>query len=372
MSSAPLKNKTRRGLITTVVPGRPGLHLGPLSAPWRPWVLGATLALLAATLLMFTVSLGIGDYALNPAEVTQVLLGGGENQQRLVVLDWRLPRAVAAVAVGCALGLSGALMQSVTRNELASPDILGITSGASALAITAIAVSGTGGGLAALSGWLASAGVPLVALAGGLITGAAVWLLAWRRSLSPFRLVLVGIIITALLQAYINFIMVRADIRDAASAQLWLAGSLNAANWDRVLPVSLLVVALASLVAWIGYQLAISLLGPDATAALGQKIGRTQFVFLATAVALAAVAVSAAGPIGFVAFVAPQIALRVCRCATPPLVGSALMGALLLTGADSVVRSALPVELPVGIVTSALGGAFLIYLLVRNNRRNTA
>ncbi|CCI83446.1 FecCD family ABC transporter permease [Corynebacterium otitidis] len=369
--SAPTRPHTMKAGISRAVPGRPGLRLGPMNAPWRPRHLAATLILAAAVVALAVVSLGIGDYALSPLKVADVLfLGGGSKQERLVVLDWRLPRTLAAVAVGCALGLSGALMQSVTRNALASPDILGITSGASALAVTAIALAGGGGTLGAAAAWLAGAGIPFVALVGGLATGAVVWLLAWRRGLDPFRLVLVGIVVTALLQAYINFVMVRANIHDATSAQQWLAGSLNAANWQSVLPVGIVVLAAAPVLGWAAHQVAAALLGRDAATALGQRVDATQAAFLAGSVALAAVAVAAAGPIGFVAFVAPQVALRLCRSAAPPLAASALTGALLLLAADTVVRSALPVELPVGVATSALGGAFLVYLLARTNLRS--
>ncbi|HIW96824.1 MAG TPA: iron chelate uptake ABC transporter family permease subunit [Candidatus Corynebacterium gallistercoris] len=354
----------------TSIPGRPAFRVGAISAVWRPWVLGVTLLLTLCVVLLTAFSIGLGDYPLSAWEVLRILVTGeGSRLERVVVLEWRLPRALTAVAVGCALGLSGALMQSVTRNPLASPDILGITTGASAAAVTVITVSGTGSALSAVAGWMAGVGVPVVALLGGFLTGAVIWVLAWRRSVDPFRLVLFGIIITALLQSYIHFLMVRAELKDAAAAQFWLAGSLNASNWERTLPISVIVVACAPLAGWMTYKLSASLLGPDVAMALGQKVTVAQFAFLSTAVALAAVAVAAAGPIGFIAFVAPQLAVRLCRLSSPPLIASAVMGALLLVGADTIVQSALPVELPVGLITSAIGGLFLIYLLVNKNRK---
>ena len=152
---------------------------------------------------------------------------------------------------------------------------------------------------------------------------------------------------------------------------MWLTGSLGSSTWQRTLPISLLVVVCVPVTAWIAFRLLASLLGPDTATALGQNTRATQVVLLGLSVALAAVAVAASGPIGFVAFVAPQVALRLTRVAAPPLIASALTGAVLLIGADIITQSLLPVELPVGLLTSAVGGVFLIHLLVRNNRRTT-
>lgn len=358
---------------THVVPGLPGLRLGRLTLVWRPRVLFPTVGLAVVLFAVTAVSLGLGDYPLSAIDVLRILFTPDATRfERIVVVDWRLPRALTAVAVGCALGMSGALMQSVTRNPLASPDILGITTGASAAAVTVITVSGTGTVLSAIAGWMAGIGIPLAALAGGLLAGAVIWALSWRGGVDHYRLVLHGIVLTALLQAYIHYLMIRAELKDAASAQFWLTGSLNASDWQRTLPIGVLVLAGTPLVAWIAFQLKASMLGPDLATALGQRVTATQFAFLAFAVALAAVSVSASGPIGFVAFVAPQLAVRLVRAPAPPLVASALMGGLLIAVADAVVQSALPVELPVGLLTSAIGGAFLIYLLVNNNRKHAS
>ncbi|MEL4154051.1 FecCD family ABC transporter permease [Corynebacterium bovis] len=372
-STPPTDRSPRAGLLTrhireARVPGRPALRLGPVSTVWRPWPVAVTLILAVAAVFLFGASIGLGDYPLSVWKVLRVLFtGDGTRIERLVVLDWRMPRAVTGLAVGAALGLSGALTQSVTRNSLASPDILGITKGASAAAATVI-ILGSGGGLA---GWLASVGTPVAALLGAVATALVIWLLAARRGADPFRLVLFGIIVSALLEAYISYLLTTADTRDAATAQMWLTGSLGSSTWQRTLPISLLVVVCVPVTAWIAFRLLASLLGPDTATALGQNTRATQVVLLGLSVALAAVAVAASGPIGFVAFVAPQVALRLTRVAAPPLVASALTGAVLLIGADIITQSLLPVELPVGLLTSAVGGVFLIHLLVRNNRRTT-
>lgn len=351
------------------MPGGVPFRAGPISFLWRPRVV--LVCVIAAALIVFlgALSIGLGDYPISVPQVLEVIFQGeGSRVERLVVLEWRMPRVATAIAVGCALGLSGALTQTVTRNALASPDILGITTGASAMAVTVI-VLGSGGGFA---GWLAGIGIPLAALLGAILSATVIWALAWRRQADSYRLVLVGIIITALLSSYINFLMVRAELRDASQAQFWLTGSLARSEWSTTIPIAVLVIVCAPLLAWIAYQALATTLGPDLARALGQRVNAVQVAMLALAVALAAVAVSAAGPIGFIAFVAPQVALRLCGVPSPPLAASALTGAVLLLGADIVTQEVLPVELPVGIVTSALGGIFLIYLLVQRTRSTDA
>lgn len=351
------------------MPGGVPFRAGPISFLWRPRVV--LVCVIAAALIVFlgALSIGLGDYPISVPRVLEVIFQGeGSRVERLVVLEWRIPRVATAIAVGCALGLSGALTQTVTRNALASPDILGITTGASAMAVTVI-VLGSGGGFA---GWLAGIGIPLAALLGAILSATVIWALAWRCQADSYRLVLVGIIITALLSSYINFLMVRAELRDASQAQFWLTGSLARSEWSTTIPIAVLVIVCAPLLAWIAYQALATTLGPDLARALGQRVNAVQVAMLALAVALAAVAVSAAGPIGFIAFVAPQVALRLCGVPSPPLAASALTGAVLLLGADIVTQAVLPVELPVGIVTSALGGIFLIYLLVQRTRSTDA
>lgn len=351
------------------MPGGIPFRAGPISFLWRPRVV--LVCVIAAALIVFlgALSIGLGDYPISVPRVLEVIFQGeGSRVEKLVVLEWRMPRVATAIAVGCALGLSGALTQTVTRNALASPDILGITTGASAMAVTVI-VLGSGGGFA---GWLAGIGIPLAALLGAILSATVIWALAWRRQADSYRLVLVGIIITALLSSYINFLMVRAELRDASQAQFWLTGSLARSEWSTTIPIAVLVIVCAPLLAWIAYQALATTLGPDLARALGQRVNAVQVAMLALAVALAAVAVSAAGPIGFIAFVAPQVALRLCGVPSPPLAASALTGAVLLLGADIVTQAVLPVELPVGIVTSALGGIFLIYLLVQRTRSTDA
>lgn len=342
----------------------PGVRLGRMSFVWRPWPLCVTLLLAAATFLVFCVSIGVGDFPIGLPQVLATLFGRGEQVDEFVIMDLRMPRALAGVVVGVALGVSGAITQSIARNPLASPDVLGITSGASAVAVFLVTVSG--GTAAAI---VDSVGLSAAALAGGLGTGLLVYFLAWRRGVDGFRLILIGISVSAVTEAVTTWLLVTADIRDVARAQAWLVGSLEDRGWSEVWTALWCGLALLAVVSCVAFQFRPMHFGDDVAAGLGVRYTRVRAVLLLCAVLLAGVAVSAAGPVPFVALVAPQVAMRLARCPTPPLVASGLTGALLLTGSDLVARTALPVSVPVGVVTAAIGGPFLVYLLVRANLR---
>ncbi|WP_405667568.1 iron chelate uptake ABC transporter family permease subunit [Streptomyces sp. NBC_01166] len=342
----------------------PGVRLGQVSFVWRPWMVSVTLLLAAVTFLVFCLSIGVGDFPIGLSRVIATILGRGEQVDEFVIMDLRMPRALAGLLVGIALGVSGAITQSVARNPLASPDILGITGGASAVAVFLVTVSG--GTTAAV---VSTVGLSAAALAGGLCTGLLVYFLAWRRGIDGFRLILIGISVTAMTEAITTWLLTAADIRDVARAQAWLVGSLDNRSWDEVRVVFWCALVLMAVVAAAAFQFKPMHLGDEVAAGLGVRFSRVRAVLLLCAVLLAAAAVSAAGPVPFVALVAPQIAMRLARCPTPPLVASGLVGALLLIGADLAARSALPVTLPVGVVTAAIGGPFLVYLLVRANLR---
>lgn len=345
----------------------PGVRLGPVSFVWRPWIVFVTLLLLAATFLVFCLSIAVGDFPIGLSQVIATIFGRGERVDEFVIMDLRMPRALAGLIVGIALGVSGAIMQSIARNPLASPDILGITSGASAVAV--FLVTASGGTAAAI---VSSVGLSAAALAGGLGTGLLVYFLAWRRGIDGFRLILIGISVTAVMEAITTWLLVTADIRDVARAQAWLVGSLDNRSWGEVWVALWCGLAILVVVSVVAFQLKPMHFGDEVAAGLGVRYSMVRAVLLLCAVLLAGVAVSAAGPVPFVALVAPQVAMRLLRYPTPPLVASGLVGALLLIGADLVARTALPVTLPVGVVTAAIGGPFLVYLLVRANLRRTA
>nr|ADM87283.1 CchlD [Streptomyces subtropicus] len=342
----------------------PGVRLGRVSFVWRPWLVLVTLVLAAAAFLIFCLSIGVGDFPIGLSRVIATILGRGEQVDEFVIMDLRMPRALAGLVVGIALGVSGAITQSVARNPLASPDILGITAGAGAVAV--FLVTATGGTAAAITG---SVGLPAAALLGGLGTGLLVYFLAWRRGVDGFRLILIGISVTAVMQAITTWLLVSADIRDVARAQVWLVGSLDNRSWDEVEVAFWATLVLLAVVATVAFPFKPMHLGDDVAAGLGVRFGRVRAVLLLCAVLLAAVGVSAAGPVPFVALVAPQVAMRLARWPTPPLIASGMVGALLLIGSDLIARAALPIGLPVGVVTAVIGGPFLVYLLVRANLR---
>ncbi|MEU9619097.1 MULTISPECIES: iron chelate uptake ABC transporter family permease subunit [unclassified Streptomyces] len=342
----------------------PGVRLGHVSFVWRPWLVLVTLLLMAATFLVFCLSISVGDFPIGLSRVIATILGRGEQVDEFVVMDLRMPRALAGLVVGIALGMSGAITQSVARNPLASPDILGITGGAGVVAVFLVTVSG--GAAAAV---VSSVGLSAAALAGGLGTGLLVYFLAWRRGIDGFRLILIGISVSAVTEAITTWLLVSADIRDVARAQAWLVGSLEDRSWDAVRVAFWCTLVLVVVVAAAAFQFKPMHLGDEVAAGLGVRYTRVRAILLLCAVLLAAVAVSAAGPVPFVALVAPQVAMRLAKYPTPPMVASGLVGALLLIGSDLVARTALPITLPVGVVTAAIGGPFLVYLLVRANLR---
>ncbi|MBE9374130.1 iron ABC transporter permease [Saccharopolyspora sp. HNM0983] len=353
------------------VPGRAPLRVGPVSGVLRKRPLLAVLGALLAALVLLVLNVGLGEYRLGPGEVLSALFGGGNRVEQVIIWELRMPRALTALLVGAALGLSGAIMQALARNPLASPDMLGITWGAGTAATAVIVFSGTAGSVA---GVLANFGLSAVALAGGLLAGVAVYGLAYRRAgVDSYRLVLIGVGVSALAGNATYWLLTVGDVNDAGRAMVWLAGSLNARGWEHVLPV-LIGLAVLIPVALVGaHTLGALQFDDDTTRGLGVRTELSRAVLLFAAVVLASVATAAAGPVQFVALATPQIALRLAGGPRPPLVGSMAMGAALVVGADVLSRTAFGgFEMPVGIVTAVLGAPYLIYLLVRRYRETAA
>ncbi|MBC3185630.1 iron ABC transporter permease [Corynebacterium sp. zg-331] len=315
-----------------------------------------------------------GEYRMSLGEVVEVLLGGGTKIQRVVVFDMRMGRAVVACLVGAALAYSGALTQSVARNPLASPDILGITQGASLAAVVVIVFAGAGqGGVieAGATTVLGAVGLPGAAMIGAFVAALAIWLVAGPTRGSMLRVVLIGVGASIFLSACTTWLLASAELGRAASARMWLTGSLNGRDWNHAwAPLAVLLVAVA-LGGWLAFQLSALVLGETTAHVLGHRVRLAQLVQLGTAVVLAAVGVAAAGPISFLAFVTPHLARALARTATPPLIFSALLGAALLLGADLLARVILPWELPVGVVTAFLGAPFLPFMIFRTRREET-
>lgn len=328
-----------------------------INLPLAPAALGGSLLLAIACLLLSWLALRSGSLALDDGSLLQALRGQADARTATVLLHWRLPRVVLALALGAALAASGAIFQSLIRNPLGSPDLIGFGSGAYS------------GALLVLLLWpgqhfLVAGG----AIAGGLAAAALVYALAWRRGLHGLRLVLVGIAVSALLGACNTWLGLKASVENAMDAALWGAGSLNGVGWNKGLP-SLLVIAFALIAALLLQRRARLLdLGDASAATLGVPVAATRRWLLLLGVVLTAAATAASGPIAFIALAAPPIARALCGSGVG-LLRTALVGALLLLGADVAAQHLFaPRQLPVGLVTTCLGGLYLCGLLLRQSR----
>ncbi|MGW6391893.1 FecCD family ABC transporter permease [Streptomyces sp. NPDC055103] len=331
---------------------------GGLSVRYEPRAALSALGLLVLTLALAVVLIGTGDFPMSPGEVVDTLLGKGTVVQEFAVMDLRLPRVLVAVLVGAALAVGGAVFQSVSRNPLGSPDVIGFGQGATVGAL-AVIVLFQGSAAAAAGG----------AVVGGLVTGVTIYLLAWKKGVHGYRLVLVGIGAAAMLTSVIHYLITKANLSDATRATVWMTGSLDGRDWSQFWPLFAVCCVLLPLVLGHGRALRMLEMGDDAAYALGVKVERTRIVLMASAVLLVAVATSAAGPIVFVSLSAPQLARRLTRAPGPNLAASALMGSALLLGADWIATNAFGErQLPVGVVTGILGGCYLLWLLVTERK----
>ncbi|MFF0163367.1 FecCD family ABC transporter permease [Streptomyces sp. NPDC005263] len=310
--------------------------------------------LLLAALTAGVVLIGTGDFPIPPADVLRSLVGDGNAGQEFIINELRLPRVLVGLLVGASLGLGGALFQAISRNPLGSPDVLGLGQGAAAGALIVIVL---------MHG--SAAQVTVGALLGGLVTGLAIYLLAWKRGVHGYRLVLVGIGVAAMLTALNSYLLTISDLTDAASAVVWMTGSLDGRDWDQVWPLLGLCAVFVPLVLANARGLRMTEMGDDVSYALGVRVERLRMMMLVVAVLLTATATAAAGPISFVALTAPQLARRLTRSPGPNLLPSLCMGATLLVTADWISQRAFGAgQLPVGVVTGALGGVYLLWLLV--------
>ena len=312
------------------------------------------LAALAASVLL----IGTGDFPISAGDVLKTLAGNGNAGQEFIVRELRLPRVLVGLLVGASLGLGGALFQAVTRNPLGRPDVLGLGQGATAGALVMIVL---------FSG--SAAQVTLGALVGGLATGLAIYLLAWKQGVHGYRLVLVGIGVSAIVTAINGYLLTVSDIVDAARAVVWMTGSLSGRDWDQVWPLLALCAVLVPLVLANARGLRLMEMGDDVSNALGVRVERVRALLMVAAVLLTATATAAAGPVSFVALTAPQLARRLTRSPGPNLLSSLCMGAALLVTADWASQRIFGADqLPVGVVTGVLGGGYLLWLLVTERR----
>lgn len=314
--------------------------------------------LAVACFAAFCVSVAVGDFPIPLRDVVPALFGQGDPDADFIVHRLRLPRALTALLVGAAFGISGAIFQSLARNPLASPDIIGISAGASTAAVLVILTAGGA----------SYANISLAAFAGGIGIAVLIYVLAYRRGVSAYRLVLVGIGVSAVCTSITSYLLTRAEIYEAQRATVWLTGSLNGRGWEHVRPVGLALALLLPAALLLARPLRALQLGDDTAKGLGVRVERQRAALVVVAVGLASVATASAGPVAFVAFVAAPIARRLVR-APLALVPAAFVGALLVLLSDIVGRRAFaPTELPVGVITGIVGAPYLLWLLARANR----
>lgn len=325
----------------------------------RPRSLVVAGALLLLIVACFLVSLALGKYTVAVPDVIAALAGAGSEQIRLVVVDWRLPRALLSVLFGAALGLSGAIFQSLTRNALGSPDVIGFNMG-SYSGVLIVMLAGGSGFLLIASG----------AVVGGLITAFLVYLFAYKRGVQGFRLIIIGIALSAMLGSLNTWIMVKADVAFAMQAAVWGAGTLNGVTWLEVWPSLALFALFAAALAVLAPGIRQLELGDETAKLQGLPVERSKVWMIVLGVGFTALVTAAAGPISFIALAAPQLARRLTRAgASIDLSTSALVGAALLSIADLIAQHALPgVSLPVGAVTVSIGGLYLVWLLARETK----
>lgn len=310
-----------------------------------------TFAAVAATMMIGSFSLGPGDVLLSALHLRD------DPAVDFIVRELRLPTALTGLGVGIALGVAGLVFQQLLANPLASPDFVGVSSGASLFAVGSIVLFG-----------LDSAGISLAAVGGALLSAGLVYLLAWRDGISGFRFILIGIGVAEFMLALVGYMVARANFNDAREAMTWLVGSLGQAGPGQIRALWLAVLLLVPVALVLYRALRVLELGDDAATALGARVETCRLGLIAIAIVLVAFATAAAGPIMFVALMAAPIARRLLGPASGAVVAAGLVGAILTLGADLVSHHLLPVALPTGVVTGAIGAPYLILLLATVNR----
>lgn len=321
----------------------------------------ASIVLGALVLVMASAALMIGGTFYTPAEVVRVILGETVPGASFTVGELRLPRTVLAVLAGAAFGIAGVTFQTLLRNPLASPDIIGISEGASAAAVIGIVVLSVDGPV-----------IGMLALSGALVTALAIYLLSRRGGFAGTRLILIGIGVAAMLQSVVSYLLSRAAQWDIQTAMQWLTGSLNNASWERATPLAIAMLVVLPLLIAQSRSLGMLRLGDESAAGLGVRVDATRILFIIGAVVLLAFATAATGPIAFVAFMAGPIASRITGPGAGLLVPSALVGAALVLAGDLIGQFVFGARYPVGVITGVLGAPYLIHLLIRTNRQGAS
>lgn len=326
----------------------------------KTWMTFIILSLLS--LFLFIFSLSVGSSFISPIDVVKQLFGYGSGEYDFVLNTLRLPRVLLAFMVGAALGVAGLILQGVIRNPLASPDIIGVTAGASVGAIIFIVY---------FMGSISINWLPLTAILGASLVSTMIYLLSWKKGVTPIRLVLMGIGVAAAMKAIVTMLLVMSEAAVTTKSYLWLTGSLYGANWQDVysmFPWLLIFIPLTFLAA---RTVSVKELGDDIAVGLGVKVQFQRLLLLFISVALAGSAAAFAGGIEFVGLIAPHIGRMLIGRSFAGLVPiCALLGGVMVVMADVVARTAfLPLDIPAGVFTAGIGAPFFIYLLYRNRNK---
>jgi iron complex transport system permease protein len=322
-----------------------------------------TILLLLATGLIMIISTGIGSIAISPLQVVRSIFGFGAESNEMIVRSLRLPRIVVAVLVGASLSVSGAILQGVVRNSLASPDTIGITGGATLGAVSFFFF---------FSDTISIHVLPLFAVVGAFGAALLVYLLSWKKGVTPLRLVLVGIGFSAAMSSLSYMMMISGPIILANQSMTFMTGSIYGVSWEKsVIPLLPWVIVLLPLVFVYSRHINIQELGEDVARSVGSAVQRQRFLLLLFSVALAGAAVAFGGAISFIGLMAPHMARKLVGPSFGALLPvSALIGAIVLLLADLAGRTILsPLDIPAGVFTACIGAPFFIYLLYHSRNR---
>lgn len=323
----------------------------------RPATVNLTLLLLLAALAV--IGSMTGDFVIPFGDLVKVLSGTASDLASTVVLEWRLPRIAAAIVVGSALGVAGGLFQTVTHNPLASPDVIGLSNGAFVGMLVALIAAGS-----------SIESRTIGALAGGIVVALLIFVLARGLGIGSFRFIVVGVAISSMAAAVGTWLLLQVDVDTALFASAWGAGTLAGVTISGVATAAVLVGILFAVIPLHARALHQLGLGDDIAVVTGVRITVTRITILAVGVVLVCAATTVAGPVAFVALAAPQISRRIAGTPHIPLLTTALFGAVMLSASDLIAQHALPVTVPVGVVTVVLGGCYLVWFLVREARAN--
>lgn len=312
---------------------------------------------------VFIISTGLGDMKINPVTVVSVFFGGGTEMEKLVIQSFRLPRIIVALVVGMSLAVAGGILQGMIRNPLASPDVLGITGGASTAVVLFLAIfSNESNALTVSIQWM-----PLAAFIGSAVAGLLVYIFAWKNGVSPVRLVLIGIGLSALFQALTTMMMLLGPIYRASQANIWITGTVHGSTWTNVFTIVPWAFTLMLVAFFMARKVNVLGLGDDVATSVGTHVQKLRFVLLLISTALIGSSVAFAGGIGFVGLMAPHMARRLVGSVYGALLPiSALIGAILVMVADLIGRTMFsPLEIPAGVFTAGIGAPYFIYLLFK-------